>query len=84
MPARQRLIAPWQRNTSGSPDPPADPPVEPEQSGIDPQHPRLPADPAVSYPVCTGGRRAAPPAEDIGGVWGLNEIVSVIACPRTT
>lgn len=42
----------------------------------------LPADPAVSYPVCTGGRRAAPPAEDIGGVWGLHEIVSLVADPE--
>jgi Plasmid pRiA4b ORF-3-like protein len=42
----------------------------------------LPADPAVSYPVCTGGRRAAPPAEDIGGAWGLNEIVSLVAHPQ--
>jgi len=41
----------------------------------------LPADPAASYPVCTGGRRAAPPAEDIGGVWGLHEIVSLVAHP---
>jgi hypothetical protein len=42
----------------------------------------LPADPAVSYPICTGGRRAAPPAEDIGGAWGLNEIVSLVAHPE--
>lgn len=42
----------------------------------------LPADPAVSYPVCTGGRRAAPLAEDIGGVWGLNEIVFLVAHPE--
>lgn len=42
----------------------------------------LPADPAVSYPVCTGGRRAAPPAEDIGGLWGLHEIVSLVAHPE--
>jgi Plasmid pRiA4b ORF-3-like protein len=42
----------------------------------------LPADPAVSYPICTGGRRAAPPAEDIGGAWGLNEIVFLVAHPE--
>jgi hypothetical protein len=42
----------------------------------------LPADPATSYPVCTGGRRAAPPAEDIGGVWGLHEIVFLVAHPE--
>jgi hypothetical protein len=42
----------------------------------------LPADPAVSYPVCTGGRRAAPPAEDIGGVWGLHHIVFLVTHPE--
>jgi Plasmid pRiA4b ORF-3-like protein len=31
---------------------------------------RLPVDPDVNYPLCTGGERACPP-EDIGGVYGF-------------
>jgi hypothetical protein len=41
-----------------------------------------PAEPGVAYPRCTGGRRAAPPADDIGGIWGLEEIVYLVAHPE--
>lgn len=39
-----------------------------------------PADPAVTYPACTGGRRACPP-EDCGGVWGYARLLAVLADP---
>jgi hypothetical protein len=41
----------------------------------------VPLDPAVTYPRCTGGRRAAPPAEDIGGIWGLEEVAYLVTHP---
>ncbi len=42
----------------------------------------VPLDLGVTYPRCTGGRRAAPPAEDIGGVWGLEEVVYLVTHPE--
>lgn len=42
----------------------------------------VPLDPGVAYPRCTGGRRAAPPAEDIGGIWGLEEVVHLVTHPE--
>ncbi len=42
----------------------------------------MPLGPGVAYPRCTGGRRAAPPAEDIGGIWGLEEVVYLVTRPE--
>lgn len=41
----------------------------------------LPADPAVHYPLCVAGKRACPP-EDVGGVWGYEEFLEIIADPN--
>ena len=37
-------------------------------------------DPAVEYPRCTGGGRAAPP-DDCGGVWGYANVIRVVGDP---
>jgi hypothetical protein len=41
---------------------------------------RLPADPNLAYPACTGGQRACPP-EDCGGIGGFYELLEAIQNP---
>lgn len=35
----------------------------------------------ITYPVCTGGKRACPP-EDCGGIWGYVEFLEIIKNPN--
>jgi len=42
---------------------------------------RLPVDPNLAYPACTGGRRACPP-EDCGGIPGFYELLNAIRNPN--
>jgi hypothetical protein len=41
------------------------------------------ADSDVGYPLCTGGRRSAPP-EDAGGIRGYQHLLKVVAAPAPT
>ena len=41
----------------------------------------LPRDPQKDYPCCTGGKRNSPP-EDVGGVSGFKEFVTIMKNPR--
>jgi hypothetical protein len=36
------------------------------------------ANPTMTYPCCTGGKRVCPP-EDCGGVWGYRELLAAIS-----
>jgi hypothetical protein len=42
---------------------------------------RLPVDPSLAYPACTGGQRACPP-EDCGGIPGFYELLEAIQNPK--
>jgi hypothetical protein len=42
---------------------------------------RLPADPNLTYPLCTDGQRACPP-EDCGGIYGYYDLVEAIGDPN--
>jgi hypothetical protein len=38
-------------------------------------------EPGVKYPICIKGKRACPP-EDIGGVWGYEELLEILSDPN--
>src|SRR5258708_1799653 len=42
---------------------------------------RLPRDPSLTYPLCTGGQRACPP-EDCGGIGGFYNLLDIIGDPN--
>jgi len=42
---------------------------------------RLPADPNLTYPLCTAGQRACPP-EDCGGIGGFYDLLEAISDPN--
>jgi hypothetical protein len=41
----------------------------------------IPAEKGSIYPVCIGGKRACPP-EDVGGMWGYEDLLNAIADPH--
>ena len=41
----------------------------------------MPLERSVTYPACTDGQSAAVPSEDIGGIWGLRELVRLVTHP---
>jgi len=41
----------------------------------------LPAEKGVRYPLCIDGKRACPP-EDVGGVWGYDDVLQALANPH--
>lgn len=41
----------------------------------------LPPDPKQKLPVCIAGKRACPP-EDVGGVWGYEDLLRAIKDPK--
>ena len=42
---------------------------------------RLPVEEGLTYPLCTGGKRACPP-EDCGGPWGYADLLAALADPK--
>lgn len=40
----------------------------------------IPPEPGKSYPVCIKGKRACPP-EDVGGVWGYEQLIEAVLNP---
>ncbi|MDO9034708.1 MAG: plasmid pRiA4b ORF-3 family protein, partial [Methanoregula sp.] len=41
----------------------------------------LPADPKINYPCCIAGKRNGPP-DDVGGVFGYEEFLSIMKDPQ--
>lgn len=41
----------------------------------------LPPEPGMKYPVCLKGKRACPP-EDVGGVWGYENLLDALSDPK--